>query len=48
LLPHDFPPRSTVYDYYRRFRSDGTWQKIHDSLHERVRLHQAAGPMPNQ
>ena len=38
LLPHDFPPWSTVYDYYRRFRSDGTWQKIHDSLHERVRL----------
>jgi putative transposase len=38
MLPHEFPPWSTVYDYYRHFRCDGTWQKIHDALHERVRL----------
>jgi len=37
LLPHDLPPWQTVYGYFRRFREDGTWDKIHDYLRERVR-----------
>jgi len=37
LLPHDLPPWETVYGYFRRFREDGTWDKIHDYLRERVR-----------
>ena len=37
LLPHDLPPWGTVHYYYRRFRMDGTWQKIHDHLREQVR-----------
>lgn len=36
-LPHDFPPWGTVHYYYRRFRLDGTWKKIHDALREKVR-----------
>ena len=40
-LPHDFPPWGTVHYYYRRFRLDGTWPKIHDALRDKVRL--AAG-----
>jgi putative transposase len=40
-LPHDFPPWGTVHGYYRCFRLDGTWQKIHDALRDKVRL--AAG-----
>jgi len=36
-LPHDFPPWGTVHYYYRRWRLDGTWEKIHDALRERVR-----------
>jgi putative transposase len=36
-LPHDFPPWGTVHYYYRRWRLDGTWQKVHDTLRERVR-----------
>lgn len=28
MLPHDLPPWQTVYDYYRCWRSDGTWQSI--------------------
>lgn len=47
MLPHDFPPWSTVYDYYRHFRCDGTWQKIHDSLHERVRVQAGREPSPS-
>ena len=37
-LPHDFPPWGTVHYYYRRFRLDGTWKKIHDALREKVRV----------
>ncbi len=36
-LPHDFPPWGTVHWYYRCFRLDGTWQKIHDALRDKVR-----------
>ena len=32
-LPKDFPPKSTVYGYFRRFLDDGTWERIHDALY---------------
>jgi len=38
LLPNDFPPWGTVHYYYRRWRLDGTWERIHDALRERVRV----------
>ena len=37
MLPHDFPPKSTVYEYYRAWQRDGTWQAIHDALRSQVR-----------
>lgn len=37
MLPHDLPPKSTVYEYYRLWQRDGTWQTIHDALRCRVR-----------
>ncbi len=37
-LPHDFPPWQTVYYYFRRFKQDGTWKKVHDDLREKVRV----------
>lgn len=37
MLPHDFPPKSTVYEYYRAWQRDGTWQSIHDALRGKVR-----------
>ena len=37
MLPHDLPPWGTVHYYYRRFRLDGTWIKIHDIIRGRVR-----------
>ncbi len=36
-LPHDLPPKSTVYDYFARWRDDGTWQRILDALRVEVR-----------
>lgn len=38
LLPHDFPPPGTVYDYFRRWQRDGTWEMIHQTLREQVRI----------
>jgi putative transposase len=37
-LPHDFPPWSTVWSYFRIWRNDGTWQRMHTALRERVRV----------
>ncbi len=37
MLPNDFPPKSTVYEYYSAWRDDGTWERIHDTLCEMVR-----------
>ena len=33
-LPGDFPKWQTVYTYFRNWRLDGTWVKIHDRLRE--------------
>ena len=37
MLPHDLPPKSTVYVYFARWRDDGTWQKLVDALRTKVR-----------
>src|SRR5262245_21388863 len=36
-LPKDYPPWSTVYDYFRKWRQDGTWPTINDALREQTR-----------
>jgi transposase len=46
MLPHDFPPWSTVHTRFRLWRVDGTWQKVHDALREEVRLEAGAPPTP--
>jgi len=37
MLPHDFPPNSTVFEYFVRWRNDGTWERLHDALRCGVR-----------
>jgi transposase len=37
LLPHDFPPWKTVYHNFRRWRIDGTWERMYAALRERLR-----------
>lgn len=46
-LPHDLPPWGTVHYYYRRFRLDGTWDRIHDNLREKVRRKAGRKPTPS-
>jgi putative transposase len=41
MLPRDFPPRSTVHDYYQAWLADGTLDRIHDALRGSAR--RAAG-----
>lgn len=36
-LPHDFPPYTTVYDYFRAWRDSGLWEQVNRVLRERVR-----------
>ncbi len=45
MLPHDFPPKSTVHDHFAQWRKDGTWQMILDALRQAVRV--AVGKDPN-
>jgi putative transposase len=47
MLPHEFPPWGTVHYYYRVFRLQGLWPKIHDSLREQVRRKAGRKPTPS-
>jgi transposase len=37
LLPKEFPPRSTVFGYFRRLWEEGTWLTLHATLHMSAR-----------
>jgi putative transposase len=46
-LPHDFPPWSTAWSYFRKWRNDGTWKRIHTTLREKTRVKQGREPTPS-
>ncbi len=46
-LPHDFPPWSTVWSYFRTWRNDGTWERLHTTLREQTRVKQGREPTPS-
>ncbi len=41
MLPREYPAWQSVYYYFRQWRTDGTWQRIHHRLRKYVR--RAAG-----
>ena len=47
LLPNDFPPWKTVYHYFRSWRLDGTWERVHAALRKRVRVRMNRDPEPS-
>ena len=47
LLPHDFPRWPTVYWYFRKWRIDGTWERINRALRERLRVRSKRDPQPS-
>jgi len=54
MLPKDYPNWKSVYHYFRIWRDDGTWQRIHDTLRAEVRRragrhkHPTAGCLDSQ
>jgi putative transposase len=47
MLPHDFPPYSTVYYYFRRWQKHRVWEQINQVLREQIRLEQGKSPQAN-
>ena len=45
-LPHDFPPWRTVYDYFKAWRDDGTWELVNDSLRCKLRVREGRAHTP--
>ncbi len=54
MLPRDYPNWKSVYHYFRQWRDDGTWQRIHDTLRAAIRRqegrhkHPTAGCLDSQ
>lgn len=44
FLPQEWPPWQTVYHYFRLFRIDGTWERLHTTLRERLRVQLGRNP----
>ena len=47
MLPHDLLPKSTVYDYFARWRDDGTLVGIAAELRTRIRVDDGREPTPS-
>ncbi len=47
MLPHDLPPWGTVWWYFREWRLNGTWEKIHEVLRPKVREAEGREPTPS-
>jgi putative transposase len=54
MLPKEYPPWPTVYYYFARWRDNGVWKRIHDTLRAALRehlgrhKHPTAGSMDSQ
>ena len=54
MLPKEYPKWQSVYYYFRLWRDDGTWQRIHDTVRSQVRQrkgrhkHPTAGSIDSQ
>jgi len=47
FLPQEWPPWQTVYHYFRRWRLDGTWERIHTLLRWQERIRLGRHPQPS-
>ena len=47
FIPHDLLPKSTVWDYFKAWQKDGTWQRLTDALRRRVRQEAGRDPEPS-
>ncbi len=47
LMPKEFGHWSTIYGYFKRWRQDGTWASVMESLRKSERLSQGRKPEPS-
>jgi putative transposase len=47
LLPKDFAPWQTVYCWFGRWRTDGTFERLNDALRRRLRSRLGRDPLPS-
>ena len=47
LLPKDFPPWKSVYDWFRKWRIDGTWERLNTAMREVLRARSGRNPRPS-
>ena len=47
LLPREYPPWKTVYDWFRKWRIDGTFERLNAELRERLRIRSGRNPRPS-
>jgi putative transposase len=46
MLPHEYPPRCTVFYHYAQWRRDGTWEQVTQALRESYRRSIGRAPQP--
>jgi len=46
-LPAEFPHWNTVYGYFAKWRDDGTWERINDTLRRHLRTRLGRHPDPS-
>ena len=47
MLPKDFPPWQTVYDYFKQWCTAGIWETVLDALNKKSRLKQGRQAFPS-
>lgn len=46
FLPPNFPPWKAVYNQFDRWKKNGTWDKVHDTLRDKLRTTASRNPQP--
>jgi putative transposase len=46
FLPPDFPPWKAVYNQFSRWQKNGTWDRAHDTLRDKLRTTASRNPQP--
>ena len=46
-MPQDFPPWETVYWWFRKWRTDGTFEYINATLRKALRTRSGRNPLPS-
>ncbi|MYW04093.1 IS5 family transposase, partial [Streptomyces sp. SID3343] len=47
MMPRDLAPWDAAYRWFRVWAADGTWDRVHDALRDRVRVADGRDPQPS-